>query len=217
MVPNMNNNDYLQAGRSTTPAALLQKLARSTCTRVRTRVAENQSTPRNLLDVLRKDVSTDVRIGLTHNPATPTAILWELANDEDLDVRYSLAENANTLPLILIWLSGDENPYIAQRAHKTIEALLGKENAPRKGDTHMATKTLERTLRRMLSRKERLSKADAIRLKELILNDGYLSRSEIKIVQRAMDNNLLDEAAFEIFLELLLYKYGDEIGDRAIA
>lgn len=212
----MNNNDYLQAGRASTPAALLQKLAHSACTRVRARVAENQSTPRHLLDDLSKDTSTDVRIGLTYNPTTPTAILWELANDDDLDVRYSLAENANTLPIILIWLSGDENPYVAQRAYKTVEALLGREKGRPKGDAQMA-KTIERTLRRMLNKKERLSKADAVRLKGLILDDGYLSRSEIKIMQRAIDNDLLDEAAFEVFVELLLDEYGDEIGDRAIA
>jgi hypothetical protein len=119
------------------------------------------------------------------------------------------------MPIILIWLTGDENPYIAQRAQKTIEALLRKENASRKGDTHMAAKRLEQTLRRMLNRKERLSKADAIRIKDLILDDGYMSRSEIKVVQRAIDNNLLDDAAFEIFLELLLEKYGEDIGEEA--
>lgn len=215
----MNNNEYLQAGRSSTPTALLQKLARSSCVRVRARVAENRSSPRHLLDLLSKDSNSDVRIGLTYNPTTPTTILWELANDNHLDVRYCLAENANTKPIILIWLAGDENPYVAQRAQKTIEALLRKENASPKGETHMAAKRLEQTLRRMLSRKERLSRADAMRLKELILDDGYLSRSEIKVVQRAIDNNLLDEAAFEIFLELLLEKYGDDTAEeeRAIA
>jgi len=81
----------------------------------------------------------------------------------------------------------------------------------------MSAKQIEQTLRRMLHSKERLGKADADRLRELILEDGYLSKSERKIVQHAIDNDLLEEPAFEIFLDLLLRKYGNEDNQRAIA
>lgn len=68
----------------------------------------------------------------------------------------------------------------------------------------MAATMIERTLRRMLSTKDRISKSDALRLKELILEDGYLSRSEKKIIQKAFENDLLTEEAFEILLEVML-------------
>lgn len=81
----------------------------------------------------------------------------------------------------------------------------------------MAANTLERTLRRMLSTKDRLSKNDAIRLRTLILEDGYLSKSEKKIVQRALENDLLTETAFEVFLDLLLDKDNPEKRSEVVA
>lgn len=81
----------------------------------------------------------------------------------------------------------------------------------------MSARNIEQALRRMLNNKERLNKKDAERLKELILADGYLSRSERKIVRNAIDHDLLDDPAFEIFLDLLLSKYGSGENQQAIA
>lgn len=80
----------------------------------------------------------------------------------------------------------------------------------------MAAKRVEKTLRRMLTQKERLSKADAIRLKELILQDGYFSKSERKVILHAIENDLLQDSAFEVFLELILEKRNQE-GEKTIA
>jgi hypothetical protein len=82
----------------------------------------------------------------------------------------------------------------------------------------MSAKQIEHTLRRMLNNKERLTKGDADKLKQLILSDGYLSRSERKVVYTAIENDRLDNFAVQIFLELLLEKYGDSSDSkRAIA
>lgn len=146
-------DDYFQAGRSDTPEKTLEFLALSSCVKVRARVAENQQTPNQILEQLSHDKNVDVRIGLGYNMKTPITVLWRLAMDEHLDVRFSLAENANTAPLILVWLSSDDNPYIAQRAHKTMISLsLPQLGSSTKGDITMAAKTVEKALRRMLSK-----------------------------------------------------------------
>lgn len=214
----MNNSEYFEAGRRNTSSRLLSKLAKSPCPKIRARVAENPASPSRLIEALSQDDNEDVRIGIGYNPSTPIATLWNLAMDQHLDVRFSLAENANTIPLILLWLSEDDNPYIAQRAQTTMSILsiFVRTNKPI-GEFEMATKTIERTLRRMLNSKERLNKADAIQLRKLILDDGYLSKSEKKIVQYAIDNDLLEDTAFEIFLELLLKKHEVEQSKKAIA
>lgn len=81
----------------------------------------------------------------------------------------------------------------------------------------MSATTIERTLRRMLNRKERLSKADAKLLRELILEDGYFSKTERKVVRNAIENDLLDDPAFEVFLDLYLDNQLGEKDERAIA
>lgn len=77
----------------------------------------------------------------------------------------------------------------------------------------MSCKTIERTMRRMLSRKERLNMGDAVRIKELMLADGIISKSEKKMCQYAIENDLLDERAFEVFLDLLLSKREEQPED----
>lgn len=214
----MNNSDYFKAGRDNTPPNTLHMLAHSPCPKVRTRVAENHHTPPKTLELLSRDLNVEVRIGLGCNQNIPVAILWQLAQDEHLDVRFSLADNANTAPLILAWLSSDENPYIAHRANKSIGILSTPvKRSLKKGDLDMAAKRVERTLRRMLSNKERLSKANALRLKELIFEDGFMSKSERKVVHYAIENNLLEDPAFEIFLGLLLDRPDNEQAEKAIA
>lgn len=214
----MNMNDYFQAGRESTSEHTLHMLSHSSCPKVRSRVAENPQTSAPTLEHLSQDLNVEVRIGLGNNRNTPIHILWQLALDEHLDVRFNLADNANTTPLILAWLSADDNPYIAQRANKTIHALRTLETkSHHTGANTMAAKTVERTLRRMLSTKERLNKTNALQLRHLILEDGFLSKSEKKVVQFAINNDLLDDSAFESFLDLLLDGQTREQQDKAIA
>jgi hypothetical protein len=56
----------------------------------------------------------------------------------------------------------------------------------------------------MLKESGCLSKNHALKLKELILLDGRVSKAEQKIVEIALTNNLLDEDASQIFADLLV-------------
>ncbi|MBX9693584.1 MAG: hypothetical protein K2Z81_14440 [Cyanobacteria bacterium] len=67
----------------------------------------------------------------------------------------------------------------------------------------MSAKRIERTMRRMLNNKRQLNNRDAMRIRELILEDGYISKSEKKLVWQAMENDLLECPAIEIFHDLL--------------
>ncbi len=102
---------------------MLDKLASSACERVRRQVAENSASTLSTLLLLLGDKSIEVRLGLTYNRNLPTTYLEWLARDESTDIRYEMAEN-NHLPLhILQMLSNDSNPYVANRALKTIAQL----------------------------------------------------------------------------------------------
>ena len=206
---------YLQAGRSSTSAKTLATLTKAACEKIRTRVAENSSTPAHLLQLLSTDECADVRIAVACNSAAPANVLWTLASDHNADVRLSMAENHSLPAAILTWLSGDENPYVALRAERTLATNGYKIDG--KGESIMSATTIERTVRRMLNRKARLSKADAKRLRELILEDGYFSKTERKVVRNALENDLLDDPAFEVFLDLYLHNQLGEKDERAIA
>ncbi|MDX2105875.1 MAG: hypothetical protein SFY67_05680 [Candidatus Melainabacteria bacterium] len=206
---------YLQAGRSSTSPKTLAMLTKAACEKIRTRVAENTSTPTHLLQLLSGDECTDVRIAVACNAATPANVLWMLALDRNPDVRLSMAENHNLSASILTWLAGDENPYVALRAERTL--ATNGHNIDGKGESIMSATKIERTLRRMLNSNERLTKADAKRLRELILEDGYFSKTERKVVRNAIENDLLDDPAFEVFLDLYLHNQLGHKDERAIA
>ncbi|MBZ0188517.1 MAG: hypothetical protein K8F91_19875 [Candidatus Obscuribacterales bacterium] len=206
---------YLQAGRSSTSQKTLASLTKDACEILRARVAENESTPVRLLKILSRDASSDVRISVACNPATPANVLEALASDNNPDVRFSMAENHNLPTAILIRLAGDENPYVALRAVRTLETNDRIEK--NKGELTMSASTIERTFRRMLHKNGRLNKNDARELRKMILADGYFSKSEKKLVNQAIESDLLDEPAFEIFLDLLLQIYPKQSDKRAIA
>lgn len=206
---------YLQAGRASTSPKTLATLTKAACEKIRRRVAENTSTPVHLLQLLSTDECTDVRIAVACNAATPANVLWMLALDRNPDVRLSMAENYNLPATILTWLSGDENPYVALRAERTL--ATNGHIIDGKGESIMSATKIERTLRRMLNSKRRLSKTDAKRLRELILEDGYFSKTERKVVSNAIENDLLDDPAFVVFLDLYLHNQLGQKDERAIA
>ena len=206
---------YLQAGRSSTSAKTLAMLTKAACEKTRRRVAENRSTPAHLLQLLSTDKCTDVRIAVACNSATPANVLWTLVSDHNPDVRLSMAENHNLSAASLTWLSGDENPYVALRAERTL--ATNGHIIDGKGESIMSATKIERTLRRMLNSKRRLSKTDAKRLRELILEDGYFSKTERKVVRNAIENDLLDDPAFAVFLDLYLHNQLGQKDERAIA
>jgi hypothetical protein len=206
---------YLQAGRTSTSPEILAILTDAVSEKIRAHVAENRSTPVHLLQILSRDKCADVRIAVGCNPATPASVLWGLALDHSPDVRLSMAENHNLSPSFLIWLAGDENPYVALRAERTL--VTNDHKAIRKQESNVSSTTIERTLRRMVNKNERLSKSDARRLHELILEGGSASRTERKIVRYAIENHLLDDPAFEVFLDLYLHNHLGQSDERSIA
>lgn len=104
-------------------ASSLKKLSTHECESLVARVAENANTPMEVLEDLARHACPYVRAALCENENTPARILTILADDEHVDVRYSLAENHNTPQAVLSRLAHDENPYVADRAHKTISRL----------------------------------------------------------------------------------------------
>ncbi len=62
---------------------------------------------------------------MVENQNTPVDSLWLLARDESMDIRYLLAESHHIAFEILDQLSEDHNPYVAQRAKRTLGRLQG--------------------------------------------------------------------------------------------
>jgi len=114
---------YLLAGNPSAHAEMLEKLSKSSDSRVRARVAEHPMTPIRVLLALVSDRSPEVRESVSYNPAVTSVLLHQLANDSSEDVRYAIAENLAIPHAILTKLANDENPYVAQRALKTLSRL----------------------------------------------------------------------------------------------
>lgn len=112
---------YICAGSALTPVNVLAQLAFDKLDLVRRRVAENPKTPLAILENLAFDADTDVRIAVSENGSTPQGLLLKLACTDCADVRYAIAENSHTPRQILCLLMRDENPYVADRAAKTME------------------------------------------------------------------------------------------------
>ncbi|MGE0264749.1 MAG: hypothetical protein AB7V06_18885 [Candidatus Obscuribacterales bacterium] len=201
---NLEFKDRLKASAPATPVHKLYSLAGSDLAAIRARVAENLSSPGPLLELLSIDTSSEVRAGVALNRRAPLRTRWRLAMDDSPDVRYQMAESAFMPMDILIWLSTDDNPYVAHRADRTLEQLMNNGIAfDVKGGSQMSAVKIEQTLRRMLNNKPRLSKRDAVMLKELILADNYISRSEAKVILNAIRQGKLDQQAEPIFQDLL--------------
>jgi hypothetical protein len=206
---------YIEACNPIASPNRLRELAQDCRAVIRARVAENIYTPLDVLEQLSVDPSPDVRMSVTLNNAAPVVLRWVLATDPCPDVRFAIAENSHTAMAILVWLTADENPYVAWRAEETIEAVTN--DGSKQGGNDMSATRIERTLRRALNKKDRLNKADALRLKQMVLADGYLSRSERNIMVQAVEHDLLDEDAFDIFVDVLLQKSSGRGAEQSIA
>jgi hypothetical protein len=69
--------------------------------------------------------SLEIRSDLADNKDMPLDCLYVLATDYDPTLRYQIAENHQAPLEVLHFLTEDENPYVACRAQKTINRLLG--------------------------------------------------------------------------------------------
>jgi hypothetical protein len=84
------------------------------------RIERNVRTPHFLLRRLAASASAELRTAVGEHKNAPNEVLQKLASDESDDVRFSLAENHNLDKQILELLSVDANPYVAQRASRTL-------------------------------------------------------------------------------------------------
>ncbi len=93
-------------------------------------LAEQTLTSPAVLNALARHSDVDVRIAVAENRMTPIETVMALSRDENLDLRFAIAENHNLNVEILNVLMGDSNPFIAERAKRTIRRLNEKK-APR--------------------------------------------------------------------------------------
>ncbi len=114
-------HEYLRAGNTDASCDDLRALIRVESARVRRRVAENSRCPEELLKILASDRDQEVRIAVATNPVTPHWLVERLAADESIHVRFEMAEDPNLPGEIIEQLAQDENPYVSDRARRTLE------------------------------------------------------------------------------------------------
>lgn len=68
----------------------------------------------------------------------------------------------------------------------------------------MSIRTLEEALQEVLQDDNKISKYEARVLRELIMSDGKVSNEERKFLQSALENNQLDDHAFDMLSQVLL-------------
>jgi uncharacterized membrane protein YebE (DUF533 family) len=68
----------------------------------------------------------------------------------------------------------------------------------------MATRTLTEALQEVLQDDNRVSKYEAKVLRELIMFDGKVSAEERQVLHAALEQNQLDDEAFEMLSQFLL-------------
>ena len=86
-------------------------------------LVQKEGTPVTILAELATSRHIEVREAIADNPATPYGILLSLALGDSVDLRYYMAENHNLPEGILLILMEDDNPYVADRADRTMARL----------------------------------------------------------------------------------------------
>ncbi len=125
-------SDYIKAGQTPTSHEILDALSLHESSRIRRRVAENESTPEWILKRLSADKDPEVRLAAGTNRAAPLELVLSLVKDPDPTVRHGLAEDPYISMGVLTKLAQDENPYVRYRAQKTLAnfySRLAKEQA----------------------------------------------------------------------------------------
>lgn len=111
------------ASNPETPPAVLAYLADANSTDVLERIAENPNTSAETLWRLAYNAESRVRAALASNDNTPFDVLEMLSQDESTDVRWAVAENPRMPVHILNSLLMDSNPYVSDRAGKTLSRM----------------------------------------------------------------------------------------------
>jgi hypothetical protein len=119
----------LAASNPSASARMLEALAASKSSYVRTKVAENENTPETILDSLMHDC-TSVKVALA---ASPRAIerVWLLLKDESPAVRMTLAANPDLPEHVHQVLAKDSDRRVARCARRTLTDM-------RNGDSPVA-------------------------------------------------------------------------------
>ncbi len=93
-------------------------------------VAEQPDTSSTALMKLAAHADVGVRIAVADHPSTRSETVLLLAQDENADLRYAIAENHNIDVAVLNMLTEDDNPFVAQRAKKTLARLQAASIVP---------------------------------------------------------------------------------------
>ena len=88
-----------------------------------TYMASDPSALASDLHRLAQHTDLDVRMAVADNRNTHVMTAMRLAQDNNLDLRYALAENHQINSDVLALLAKDDNPFIADRAQKTLLRL----------------------------------------------------------------------------------------------
>ncbi len=86
-------------------------------------IASNASTSASVLSHLSKHCDVRVRTAVADNENTNANTSMQLAQDDNADLRYAMAENHHIGRAVLDFLALDTNPFVANRAQKTILRL----------------------------------------------------------------------------------------------
>ncbi len=106
----------------------VSKLWRELSTRTALRLIDHPYTPGDVLLELAHHPDADVRAQVADNANTPLEAIMMLVKDESIDVRMSLAECYHLGVAVLELLLEDENPYVCDRAEKTLQRLNDSAN-----------------------------------------------------------------------------------------
>ena len=117
----------LIAANPSTPATVLDHLAKTHGCDVELleRIATNCRTGAGTLRYLSSSKFSSVRLSVAENTNAALPILALLASDPCDDVRYSLAENPHVPVDLLHHLTADNNPFVSQRASRTLARIRG--------------------------------------------------------------------------------------------
>ncbi len=115
---------WLLAINPNTPPPVLDHLTHNSPSSMLERIAEHPRAHSTTLIRLANHEDGQVRAAVTENINTPMKVLWRLSRDTCPDVRLRIAEGYHVPFAILNVLVEDENPFVAERAKKTISRLL---------------------------------------------------------------------------------------------
>lgn len=145
--PNQIDNILIQlASCPETPHSILELLCLIAGSAVVERVAENANASPELLDILSCHPCCEVRMAVADNQASSICTVWKLVDDRCLDIPFRLAESAHTPHEVLEWLTEFENPYISDRACRTLERKK-TDGVPKTSDAITETQLSTRTKR----------------------------------------------------------------------